>query len=215
MTLQDTGASGPQTADGEAGAPILPPARPGYSMRPAAVVLGLAVVILADFITLAFVTSTTAPTTDTNKSSHAVAGTPLRAIPADGVLSAIVAAGEPPTNIINSVSIPTGTVLVSHQSNGAEANQYDSQIGLRSDDSQGALQTFFKKDMARQGWQIFDVGAADHNPGATEVLGKKAGDDGFYWEMGAVVSATTFGAGAPPTGETSFIIRLFQVPDPD
>ena len=28
-------------------------------------------------------------------------------------------------------------------------------------------------------------------PGALEVLGKKAGSDGFYWEMGAVVSATT------------------------
>jgi hypothetical protein len=215
MTLQGTGAPGTQTADDDTQAPILPPARPGYSMRPAMVVVGLAVVILAIFITLAFVTSTTAPTTNTNGSSRAIAGTPLRAIPADHVLAPIVASGEPPTNIINSVSIPTGTVLVSHQTNGAEANQYDSQVGLRSDDSQGALETFFKKDMARQGWQIFDVGAADHNPGATEVLGKKAGDDGFFWEMGAVVSATTFGPNAPAKGETSFIIRLFQVPDPD
>jgi|HubBroStandDraft_1064217.scaffolds.fasta_scaffold371300_1 hypothetical protein len=215
MTLQGTGAPGTQTADGSTEAPILPPARPGYSMRPAMVVVGLAVVILAIFITMAIVTTTTAPTTDTSQSSHSVAGTPLRAIPADRVLSAIVVSGEPPTNIINSVSIPTGTVLVSHQMNGAAADQYDAQIGLRSDDSQGALETFFKKDMVHQGWQIFDVGAADHNPGATEVLGKKAGDDGFFWEMGAVVSATTFGPGAPATGETSFIIRLFQVPDPD
>ena len=57
--------------------------------------------------------------------------------------------------------------------------------------------------MKAQGWQIFGTGPADHDPGAFEVLGKKAGSDGFYWEMGAVVSATTFGPDAPPAGQTA------------
>ena len=69
--------------------------------------------------------------------------------------------------------------------------------------------------MKKQGWQIFGTGPADHNPGALEVLGKKAGSDGFFWEMGAVISATTFGAGAPAGGTTSFTVGLFQQPDPD
>ena len=60
-----------------------------------------------------------------------------------------------------------------------------------------------------------DRARPDHDPGALEVLGKKAGSDGFFWEMGAVVSATTFGADAPPAGQTDFTVRLFQVPDPD
>ena len=69
--------------------------------------------------------------------------------------------------------------------------------------------------MKKQGWQIFSTGPADHEPGGLEVLGKKAGSDGFYWEMGAVISPTTFGAGAPATGATSFTLELFQVQDLD
>ena len=56
--------------------------------------------------------------------------------------------------------------------------------------------------MKAQGWQVFETGPARNDPGALEVLGKKAGSDGFFWEMGAVVSATTFGADAPPAGQT-------------
>ncbi len=52
--------------------------------------------------------------------------------------------------------------------------------------------------MKLQGWQIFDKGPAANDPGALEVLGKLAGTDGYYWEMGATISPTTFGPGAPP-----------------
>ena len=69
--------------------------------------------------------------------------------------------------------------------------------------------------MKKQGWQIFSTGPADHDPGGLEVLGKKAGSDGFFWEMGAVVSPTTFGAGAPAGGHHVLHRRLFQQPDPD
>ena len=50
--------------------------------------------------------------------------------------------------------------------------------------------------------------------GGLEVLGKKAGSDGFYWELGAVISPTSFGTGAPATGATSFSLVLVQEPDP-
>jgi hypothetical protein len=84
-----------------------------------------------------------------------------------------------------------------------------------SDASQGAIRTFYLNDMKAQGWQIQGTGPARNDPGAFEVLGRKAGSDGFFWQMGAVVSATTFGADAPPAGQTAFTVRLFQVPDPD
>jgi hypothetical protein len=74
---------------------------------------------------------------------------------------------------------------------------------------------FYNKDLKKQGWQIFSTGPADHHPGSLEVLAKKAGSDGFYWQMGAVIGATTFGADAPAAGSTSFTIELFQEPDPD
>ena len=69
--------------------------------------------------------------------------------------------------------------------------------------------------MKPQGWQISDQGAARNDPGALEVLGKLAGSDGYYWEMGATVNATTFPAGGPPVGPRHFTVRLFQVPDPE
>jgi hypothetical protein len=195
--------------------PIRPPSRPGYNMRLAMIVPGLGVLILGLFIGAAFLTSNPVQTTNTSSATRSVGGTSIRAVRADAALAPIVADGEPPSNILNAVAIPAGAVAVSHQDNSAAADQYDAQVGLRTDDTQGALEDFYRVDMKAQGWQIFEVGPADHNPGALEVLGKKAGSDGFYWEMGAVISRTTFGRHAPSTGETALTVRLFQVPDPD
>jgi hypothetical protein len=197
------------------GLPVRPPSSSGYTMRWAMIVPGLGVLILVIFIGAGFLTSNPVQPTKTSTVSHLVSGTPLRAVPAVDALSVITQDGQPPGNIINAVSIPAGAVRRSHQNNSAAADQYDEQIGLLSDDTQGALEDFYRVEMRAQGWQIFEVGPADHNPGAIEVLGKKAGSDGFYWEMGAVISATRFGAHAPPRGDTEFTVRLFQVPDPD
>ena len=50
--------------------------------------------------------------------------------------------------------------------------------------------------------------------GSVEVLAEKAGDDGWYWEAGAVVSPTTFPTGHGARAEsTDFTLRLFQVSD--
>ncbi|HEY3842978.1 MAG TPA: hypothetical protein VGL48_06960 [Acidimicrobiales bacterium] len=197
------------------GEPVRPPMGRGFSMRAAMIVPGLGVLILGVFIGAGFLTSNPVQAPDKSTASATVAGTSLRALPALTDLKAITLSGEPPGNILNSVSVPQGATLLSHQDNSAAADQFDAQIGLKSDASQGALDTFYTLDMKRQGWQIFETGPADHDPGAVEVLGKKAGSDGFYWEMGAVVSATTFGPDAPPRGDTAFTVRLFQVPDPD
>ncbi len=121
--------------------------------------------------------------------------------------------GLPPTNIVDAVEIPRASVAVSSQNNTAAAEQYDAQVELRVGATQGALRIFFLAAMKKQGWQIISQGAASHNPGAIQVLGKLAGDDGYYWEMGAVIEPTTFPAGAPPTGDTDYTVRLFQLPD--
>ena len=56
---------------------------------------------------------------------------------------------------------------------------------------------------------------AKNDPGALEVLGKLAGSDGYYWDMGATVRATTFSPGGPARGVTHFTVRLFQEQDAD
>jgi hypothetical protein len=195
--------------------PVRPTATSGFSMRAAMLVPALGVLILGVFIGAGFLTSNPVQKTKTATGAASVSGTTLRAVPAVNALSVITKSGEPPGNIINAVAIPAGSTRVSHQTNSALADQYDEQIGLLSDASQGAVENFYLKDMKAQGWQIFETGPADHDPGAIEVLGKLAGSDGFYWEMGAVVAPTTFGPHAPPRGDTVFTVRLFQVPDPD
>ena len=66
--------------------------------------------------------------------------------------------------------------------------------------------------MKSQGWQIVDQGAARNDPGALEVLGKLAGSDGYYWEMGATVNATTFPSGGPPRDHP---LHRTALPGPD
>ena len=216
MTLHDTGTGTGTELAGE-GAPPPPPQRPAkrgwISMRPAMVVLGLAVLILVVFVTIGILTSQSPQPVKTSGAPSAVGGTPLRATVAARLLSPITISGEPPTNILNAVSVPAGSVRLGHQNNAAGSGQYDAQVTFRSDNSQAALLTFFGADMKEQGWQVFDRGPAANDQGALEVLGKLAGTDGYYWQMGAVIAPTTFGKGAPPAGWTNFTIRLFQQSD--
>jgi hypothetical protein len=196
-------------------APLRPPPRAGFNMKAAMIVPGIGVVILVLFIGAGILTSNPVQRAKTASGSFAVAGTPLRATPAAHDLKVITVSGQPPGNIINAVSIPDGAVRVSHVNNSAAAQEYDAQIGLTDAHSQSAVEQFYRRSMDKQGWQISDTGPADHHPGSLEVIGKKAGSDGFFWTMGVVVAPTTFGASAPPGGITSFTVELFQQPDPD
>jgi hypothetical protein len=166
------------------------------------------------FVTIGIVGSQSPASVKHSNTAVGVPGVALQALPAARLLSPIVSTGEPPNNVVNAVAVPVGSVRVSHQDNSAGAGQYDAQVTFRSDASQAALVSFYAADMKLQGWQISDRGAARNDPGALEVLGKLAGTDGYYWEMGTTVSATTFPPGGPPRGTTRFTVRLFQVPDP-
>ena len=184
-------------------------------MRPAMIVIGLAALILVLFVTIAIVSTQSPTPVERSGGTVVVPGVTLRATSAAGLLSPIVVAGEPPANILNAVSLPVGSVRISHLNNAAGAGQFDSQVSFRSDDSQAALLAFYAADMKLQGWQVFDRGPAANNPGALEVLGKLAGSDGYYWEMGVTIPPTTFPAGGPAHGVTDFTVRLLQQEDPD
>jgi hypothetical protein len=194
--------------------PPRPPPRPGFSLKLAMIVPGLGVLILVAFITAEFLTTNTVQPTKTSAHAFAVPGTPLRAEPAVHDLKVITLSGQPPGNIINATSIPQGAQRTAYQNNSEAAQEYDAQITLTIDQSQAAVENFYRKDLKKQAWQIFSTGPAEHVAGGLEVLAKKAGADGFYWELGAVISPTTFGANAPAAGSTSFTLELVQEPDP-
>ncbi|HMD46749.1 MAG TPA: hypothetical protein VKG43_11345 [Acidimicrobiales bacterium] len=191
--------------------PPRPPARAaGPSLRPALIVLGLAVGILVVFgIFAGFTTVANAPST-TPTPPRSVPGTSLRSVGAARLLRPIELSGAPPANIVDAITIPSGAVALGHLNLGVD--QYDQEMRFRVAGSQGAVVQFYRAEMRRLGWGQMSSGPARNQPRTVEVLGQKAGDDGWYWEMGAVVSPTTFPAGSP-AGGTTFAIRLFQVSD--
>ena len=66
----------------------------------------------------------------------------------------------------------------------------------------------YTKMLTASGWKVIYQGAAPQGTaGATEVLATHGSSDGFYWEVGVVVSPTT------PTGSTPYSIEVFQTPD--
>lgn len=210
MSLRDTAEVDLAVDDRE---PPRPLPQSGFSLRLAMIVPGIGVLILGLFIGAEFLTSNPVQQPQTSAHSFRVPGTPLLAVPAIHALEVITVAGQPPTNIVDAASIPQGARRTSFKNNSASAEAYDAQITMQIDQSEAAVENFYSKDLKKQGWQIFSTGPAVHVAGGLEVLAKKAGSDGFYWEMGAVISPTSFGAGAPAAGSTSFSLELVQEPD--
>jgi len=188
------------------------------SRRPALIVVGLALLIIVFFGVLAAVTNvTTPPPVDNPFAARVVPGTGLVAVPATRALRPVEQLGQPPGNIVDAVAVPRGATVVKVTNNAGQADQYDQQVTFSVAGSQLAVLDFYKAEMTRLGWHVFSTGTARQPANAIEVLGQKGGSDGWYWEMGAVVSPTTFTTGqlsSPGGGDvTRFTVRLFQVPD--
>lgn len=201
-----------QSAGPVTGEPV-PPARRTPSMRPALLVLGVAVIVLSLFGLGAVLTGNGSRPPGAAHGTHRVVGTSLLAVPAGPLLAPIQSNGSPPANITANLTVPQGTQARGHA--GGAGTQYDAHVDLAVTASQAAVVAFFRSELPRQGWKVFSVGPAVHQPLATEVLAQKPGTDGWYWELGAVVEPTTFASSAvPATAETTrFTLRLFQRSD--
>lgn len=144
-----------------------------------------------------------------------VAGTPLEAVPAKGALGALVHGGTPPADVVDALPLPAGSTRVAvAPTRGITLFSASERFTVAG--TQAAVVTFYRTELAALQWKILDVGPARGAAHATEVLAQRAGSDGWYWEVGAVVSPTVFPAGASAigtTGTTPFALRLFQVND--
>jgi hypothetical protein len=236
-------ATAPAETDTDTGPPNASPVAPvrhGPGMRPALLVVGIAAGLVLVFGVLAVVSSqgsgNSAGTSGTSAPTK-VEGTSLLAVPAAKGLKPIEHTDTPPGNIIDTLSLPQGATVLSVTNNTTSANQYDEQMQFSVSASEAAVVDFYRVELAAKGWKLSGVNPATNLPGGIEVLAQKGGDDGWYWEAGAVVSPTTFGANdgskgskavlSPPTSSaatdpngigaesTKFTFRLFQVPDED
>ena len=178
------------------------------------IVLGIAAGILVLFGVLAAVSGqgTDKPTGTSGPTS--VKGTSLLAVPAARALKPIERPGTPPDNIVDALTLPQGSVAGSVKDDNTSATQYDEQMQFSVKASEDTVVNFYKAQLKTDGWSTFSVGPATDLPGGVQVLAQKGGTDGWYWEVGAIVSPTTF-APASGTDSTRFTLRLFQEPDDD
>jgi hypothetical protein len=186
---------------------------PGPSVKLASIVLGLALLVVVAGLLAQGFAGPSAPTPAPAFVATAK-GSPFKAIPARSDLSPLISDGEPPDDIVNAVVLPEGSIPVTVINNTEAAQSYDEQRIFTLDSSQQKLITFFEIELPAQGWHVESKANAKDQPGF-EVLAQRAGSDGFYWEIGAVITATVFPSTGPgaKTGLTHFEIRLFQVSD--
>jgi hypothetical protein len=190
-------------ADGAPG-----PAYEPMSVRtPALIVLGLAVVILLGGVVAGALTSGSTPTfrvRDVVLSD----GTRVPVSPATDRLRAIEANGEPPADILGNLGVLTTSKVTGVLNSDQNAAQFDRTVHLTSPLAQEQVTEAYRRLLKATGWNvIYDGPAPQGTGGTTEVLAKHGSGDGFYWEVGVVVSPTT------PTGSTPYSIEVFETPD--
>lgn len=185
-------------------------------------VVGIAAGLILIFGVLSVVSSQGKASTDGPTTPAKVKGTTLLAVPAAKALKPIELPGTPPANILDALVLPEGATVVSVTDNSTSTTQYDEQMRFSVRASEAAIVDFYRVELAAKGWSSPSVGTATGLSGGVQVLAQKGGDDGWYWEAGAIVSPTAFGTGgtggsSTRTGaeSTEFTLRLFQVSDDD
>ena len=181
-------------------------------MKPAFVVLGLAFVILLVFSLGSAFSHTSVTPTKAPKGTSAVKGSSLRAVSAQGGLKPIEQDGQPPPNVLAAITLPVGAVRGS-TTNPGEGSSYDQEVKFSVHASEAAVLGFYKAELAHFGWKTVTSGPATHQAGQ-QIVGQIAGEDGFYWQLGVVVSPSTF-LDNGSVDVTQFSLQVLQVGDDD
>lgn len=188
---------------------LAPPPR-RYSMKPALLVGAIAVVILVIF-SLGAAFTHTAPTQPKGANvARTVKGSTLKALGATAALSVIEQDGQPPNNVLNAITLPSGAVRTGSSNPGA-GSSFDKEVLFSVKASQGAVLGFYRTELHDLGWRVITSGAATRQSGE-QIVGQIAGEDGFYWQMGIIVAPSTFGS-SETTDTTGFTLRILQVGD--
>jgi hypothetical protein len=165
-----------------------PPLTTTTSLWPAAVILGLAVIMIGVFLLIDFATNkgvvsvpTTIPTV--------VGGLAIDAKPAPA-LQYCLQSQEVPSNLHDAFIVPEHTVArpgANTPDLGAgEYDCFEPMATTRASSNQ--IITFFDAQLEARGWSLFSRAASNGDP---QSLFQQAGSDGFYWELGITVTKAT------------------------
>lgn len=176
-----------------------PPLTTTTSLKPAAVVLGIAVFVLVFFTTINIVAN---PTVNSTTTIPIVVG----ALPIDTnstLLAECQLPDNPPPDINNSLLIPTlSSAASSIKWRGKGPGGYDCARDIVTVASSSELLSFYKSHLEARGWKLFSHGDS-YKSKQPQMLFQKAGSDTFYWILGVSVTRSS-------TNSTTFTFRLYQ-----
>ena len=104
-----------------------------------------------------------------------------------------MASGQPPTDILGNLGVPTTSTVTGTVDADQGTAQFDRTVDLHTEAlAQSQVAEAYRLMLKANGWNVIYQGNAPQGAaGSTEVLAKKGSSDGFYWEIGVVVSPTT------------------------
>ncbi len=176
-----------------------PPLTTTTSIKPAAVVLGIAVFVLIFFTSINIVAN---PTVNSTTTIPIVVG----ALPIDTestILAECQLPDNPPPDINSALLIPTLSSAESQiRWRGKGPGGYDCARDIAVDASPSELLSFYKSHLEARGWKLFSQGDSYHAK-QSQMLFQKAGSDTFYWILGVSVISST-------SNSTVFTFRIYQ-----
>ncbi|WP_298337883.1 hypothetical protein [Ferrimicrobium sp.] len=89
--------------------------------------------------------------------------------------------GEIPKNIAETLLVPVGMVPRTYKNLNPQGTNFDGYVLYRSSMSPAQVLAFFKAALPDAGWHLYN---ASVTKGQDVILASKAGNDGFYWEVG-------------------------------
>lgn len=183
-------------------------------MALAAIVLGIAVLIMVSGATVALVGSTSAHA-HASQLGTSVSGVPFRAIPAEPDLAHIESGGEPPPDVIEAMTVPSISTYVGDSNEDAGVDQFEESVTISVPATSASVATFYRKELSGARWSMQFDGRANGNP---ELIGQRNGSDGYEWRVAIVISSVnpTLSpalAGSGQTSTSSVVMTLYQVGD--
>ncbi|MEI8148525.1 MAG: hypothetical protein WCG62_05545 [Actinomycetes bacterium] len=176
-----------------------PPLTTTTSLKPAAVVLGIAVFVLFLFTTINIVAN---PTVYSTTTIPIVVG----ALPVDTastLLQECQLPENPPLDISSALLVPINTSAKSAITwRGKGPGGFDCARSLTTRASSAELFSFYKSHLTVRGWKVFSQGA-NYQSQKPQMLFQKAGSDTFYWIFGVSVDHSV-------ANSTSYRVRLYQ-----
>jgi hypothetical protein len=200
-----------EAVDGE----LWEPKRP--RLGPALVVLGVAAVVGIGGAAVSLIGSGQKPIAAA--ALGRLPGVALAAESAKPVLAHISAGGDPPTDIVDALVVPAGSVYVRRQlSSGLQL--FSASVSVSVNEPPAEVLAFYRAELRHDGWSSISTDAAATGSGE-EVLAQHPSSDGYYWGVGAVVQPVTPSlspalAGGDQQAPTSALtLSVYEIDDAD